>query len=685
MSTSDVVIVPRTPARAGAGGVGKKNRKQATGDAVKAWALDRKAKLATATAVAGMGSAGDILSTAPDGWRTALALGAAGTAAAGAWGWLPGLIRWRGRWVPARSLPGERERRIALSMPITGSALLTTIAATGGPEWGANPWWGFSLAWSAAYGTWLWRRWGRAPEATAPAATQASSLAQQILDWSIFAAAPAGPYPGSTLVSPLSDPKGGWSAEIHTPRSRSFRIANLDDVLSSLDINDPDLVALEKIGPRRGRITVFTENPLKKGTTFGPGHAVDPDTGLAPYGVYYDGVPANYRFWQPGSGGVHDFITGTTGSGKSRVIDGLLGIERRSPLMCSVVIDPQHGLSLPDWPDGVAVFSPGNDLGIVVLRAMHELMKERGKRYNRMKWVDDKGRTRIGRAFFVPGDPDPFVCITLEEAHDMLNDPEHGPEAVKIVGDIAKESRKTGFKIRIANQSPNASELGGDTLIRSMLQGGNNLVMRSGDSATGKRAAGNALGDIDPGSIPKEFNDGSTTAGLGYFAGPDNRAAMWRAPYVEDPFGIAHDGETTGFEQDSIDALPLLRHILAEHALMLELRNAGREYAYDPERFTESSAQPSVKKAPTVAEPSPSAPVQEEPGLSATGHRIVHYLLKRGTPAAPAVIARDLGLPGPQIRKALTRMKDRPSAPVVNIGLGAWVHADHAAEYSEAA
>jgi hypothetical protein len=651
---------------------GKKNSRT-----FKEWALDNRGRLTLAVTAASMGPTGELLSATPDGWKTALTLGFTGAAAAGAWGWVPGLVKWNGVWRPARTLPAEHDRYIGLSMPVTGSGLLTTMASVGGPEWGENPWWGFSLAWSLGYGAWAWQRWGRRPQAKAP------ELTQQMLDWMEYAAVPDGPYPKSKLVSPIANPKGGWSAEIHVPRGKSFKIVALDDVLSSLGIDDPDLVALEKLSPRKGRVTVFTENPLKKGTLFGPQHVLDPETGLAPFGVYYDGEQANYRFFLPGSGAVHDFITGTSGSGKSRALDGLLGIERRSPLMCSIVIDPQAGLSLPDWPDGVAVFAPGNAFGIVVLRAVHALMKERGKRYNRLKWVDDKGRTRVGRAFFVPGDPDPLVCVTLDEAHDLLNDPDFGEEAVKIVGDLVKEARKVGIKFRLANQSPNASELGGETLIRDILQGGNNLVLRSGSSATGKRAAGNALGDIDPGAIPKEFNDGTSTGGLGYLAGPDNRSAMWRAPNVEDAYGLAHEGETTGIEQASIDALPIVRHILEEHALMLRLRNAGEDYTYDPERFTDTAParakKPGKKPAGAVAmEKVPDAVEPEGPTMSDTTRQIVAFLHKHGKPAAPAIISKSLGVPGPRVRTALNRMKDDPNVPVTNLGHGAWVHTDHA-------
>lgn len=649
--------------------------KQEKGSALQRWAKSNKGRIAIATSMFSMGPAGNLLSAAPDGWRTALTLGAVGTAAAGAWGWLPGLVRWRGQWLPARTLPDAFDQRFGLSMPLTGGALLTTMASVGGPEWGDNPWWGLSLAWSATYSTWVWRRWGRRPEVKAPA------LSQQMLDWEQYGACTEGPYPKSRLLSPIALPGGGWSGEVVVPRGRTFTL-RLKETASALDIDDLDLITLEPLGPRRGRISVFTANPLKKGTVFGDNNVIDVETGLAPIGVYYDGEPANYRFWLPGSGAVHDFITGTSGSGKSRAVDALLGMERRCPLVCSIVIDPQHGLSLPDWPDGVAVFAPGNEFGIVTLRAFAAWMKDRAERYSRMRWTDEKGRERIGRAFFVPGDPDPLAVLTLEEAHDLLTDDTYGEEATALLAEMAKEIRKVGGKIRICNQSPNAEELGGKTIIRDILQGGNNLVLRS-STAAGKRAAGSALGDIDPGAIPKEFADGTSTAGLGYFAGPDNRSAMWRGPWVEDPYELAHVGVTTGIEQAALDNVPLLRHVVAEHALMLECRNAGRRYVYDPARFTEGA--PAQAKVSTRKAAAPAVTAPAGPSLSDTARLIVEYLQGLGKPSTPVLIAKALSLTGSQVRKALSRMKDDTKVPVVNLGHGSYAHTDHVGNYATAA
>ncbi|MET7713680.1 hypothetical protein [Streptomyces sp. NPDC005407] len=654
---------------------------------VKEWAQRHRVRLTACSTALAIGPAGEILAVTGDGWKTAATLGVAGAISAGAWGWVPGLVKWNGVWRPARTLPGLRDRIIALSMPVTGSSLLTTMSLTGGPEWGDNPWWGFSLAWSIGYGTWWWRRTGRAPALT----VNTPKLTEQMLIWEQYLATSDGAYPKSELVEPVAT-KNGWSSQVHVPRGKKFTM-DPEAVASAYDV-DVSLVAMERPAggsPRRGQVAIMKYNPLQKGTLFGDRNVLDPDTGVAPIGVYYDGDIASYRFFRPGSGVVHSFITGTSDSGKSRLIDGLLGIERRSPLVASIVIDPQGGQSLPDWPEGVACFAPSPELGFQVLRAVKAIVDDRSARYGRLKWVDEKGRTRIGRAHFVPNDPDPIISLTLDEAHQVLMHEVYGLDACFIVADIAKRARKCGVKIRLANQSPNASELGGDTVIRDILQGGNNAVLRSGSSATGKRAAGTALMGVDPGSIPREFADGSTTGGLGYLAGPDGRTAMFRTAYVEDPYGLAQEGVTTPLE-DACLRIPIVRHVLDEAARFLKCRQDGTQYTYDPASFDDETDQQTAAPAPARAatapakkRPAAAPPVSPQTAPPGTATKIVTYLARLGRPAAPATIAKALNLTGPQVRTCLKRMKNDPTQPITTLGHGAWIHTDHADEYTKAA
>jgi len=85
-----------------------------------------------------------------------------------------------------------------------------------------------------------------------------------------------------------------------------------------------------------------------------------------------------------------------------------------------------------------------------------------------------------------------------------------------------------------------------------------------------------------------------------------------------------------------------------------------------------------MEEIPDAAEPA-------GPSMSETTRRIVAFMHKHGRAAAPAVISRSLDMPGPKVRTALKRMKDDPSVPVITLGHGAWIHADHAGDYTEAA
>jgi DNA segregation ATPase FtsK/SpoIIIE-like protein len=164
---------------------------------------------------------------------------------------------------------------------------------------------------------------------------------------------------------------------------------------------------------------------------------LDHVAGVAPIGVYPDGGHALYRFWRPGSGPVHDLIAGTTDAGKSRLLDQLLAYERHSPLMVSWVIDPQRGQSLPDWQDAVDWFADSVSEGKKLLKAAQREMYRRNKLLARMEWVDEKGRLRRGKASFTPTEELPLLCLTIEEAHAVLADPQN----VKIVEDLAKMAR----------------------------------------------------------------------------------------------------------------------------------------------------------------------------------------------------------------------------------------------------
>lgn len=656
--------MPRKPALAvQAAAPARKAQKATAEERLRAWLTTNRLRLAPAWVATSMPASGWILHAPDDGWKTALALGATGTAAAGAWGWAAGAWRFK------RALPAARDRYWALSGAVTGTGIVTGMAIGGGPDFGANPYWGLIATWGGVYGTWWWKRAGRQTEQT-----PLVPLAEEILVWDRYVANPGGAMPGSELVEPQAVPGNGWAAVILAERGKT---ASADPIrIASAYDTSPALIDLEvnHHNPRRARLRVMDHNPLQKGATFTDHRVLDHTTGRAVIGAYTDGTQAGYQFYYDGNGGsgvVHSFIVGTTGSGKSRFLDQLLAIERHNG-MVSWVCDPQGGQSLPDWTEAVDWFAPTAEDGYLMLLAAQRVVEERSNRYARMKWTDDKGRTRRGRASFVPGDPDPILSLTLEEAPALMQI--HG--AADIAADIGKRGRKCGVKLRLVAQVPNLDELGNKASLRAMLQSGNIVLLRTDSSSSSRLALGTAMDSIDPNGIPKYWPDGTPTGGLGYLSGPDGRSGMFRTAYLDDPYDYASTGETLHLEKASHDAAGT--HYAEAEARMQAHLN-GEEWVSADADTPESAS------TPAVAAPASAAVAAAQTAPVGTAKKIVDFLYAAGCPVARATIAHKLGLTGPQVGMALKREKDRQPPAVVPIGNGAWVHSTIAHEYADAA
>jgi hypothetical protein len=636
-------------------------KKATAEERLRAWLSTNRVRLAPVYLATSMPVDGWILHAPADGWKTALALGAAGTAWAGAWGWAEGAGRF------TRALPDVRDRWMALTGSAAASGIVTSMAVNGGPDLGANPYWGLILTWGGVYGTWWWRRAGRdSSGARVP-------LTDEILVWDKHVAKAGGAMPGSELVEPEAVRGNGWTAVALAPPG-DVATANPIRIASAYDTS-PALVDVETFqhSPRRARVRIMKHNPLQKGSVFTTPNVLDHKTGRAVVGAYTDGTEAGYQFYYDGNGGsgvVHSFIVGTTGSGKSRFLDQLLAIERHNG-MISWICDPQGGQSLPDWTEAVDWYAPTAEDGYRMLLAAQRVVEERSNRYARMKWTDDKGRTRRGKATFIPGEPDQILSLTLEEAPALMAI--HG--AADIAADIGKRGRKCGVKLRLVAQVPNLDELGNKASLRAMLQSGNIILLRTDSSSSSRLALGTAMDSIDPNGIPKYWPDGTPTGGLGYLSGPDGRSGMFRTSYLDDPYDYASSGETEHLEKSSHEAAGT--HYAEAEARMQAHLN-GEEWVSAAVEAAKPAAVPSAAVPASVIAAATTAPI-------GTAKKIVDFLHAAGRPVARAVIAHKLGLTGPQVGMALKREKDRQPPAVVPIGNGAWVHSTIAHEYADAA
>lgn len=636
-------------------------RRRSTKTARRALRTVRRTRRAMAPvyATAAQAIAGSTLATVDDGWKTALAATAAGAATTIAWGRWDARIgkkRLRGR------LPARTDFIAAASAVTTGGSLITAMAATGGLQPGHSPYPFLTAAWGLGHGIYWWRH-GKRTAAPAPA------LSEQMRLWHDEVACTDGPLPGSRLVDVVTTDYG-WTAVI-VVRKGNWRKAHsaTADIAAALDLPE-EMLQIEKAmgqSARRAIIAVFDRNPLQQPTDHPGPQILDTATGQAVVGLFYDGAPAHYAFWKP-SGPVHTVVYGATDGGKSRFLDMLLGTERHNGIV-SWVCDPQGGQSLPRWREAVDWYEDTAQGGLAMLYAVRNVMYERSARYSMMEFTDAKGRTLRGRDHFVVGDPDPLISVTIDEAHRVLNLP-GGPA---LVLEIIQMARKCGIKIRLVFQGPKANMFGSapeSTDIREQAQSGNTVMFRTASALTD--SIGLPGWDINPSQLPMYWPDKTSTAGLGYIKGPDNRQAMMRAFFDRDPAHWALSGTTPTVEPSAASAAG---KAYGERLKRLAARLRGETPALPDEALSGVSA--SAARLTPAADPvvQAAAAIAAEAPLG-TDDKVLAFLAERGRPVGRMTISQGTGLTVSAVKNALTRLKNKGQAIAVDRGV--WAHPDHA-------
>jgi hypothetical protein len=276
----------------------------------------------------------------------------------------------------------------------------------------------------------------------------------------------------------------------------------------------------------RGVLTILRKGTLAV-TREWDGEGVDPATGIARIGRYADGQPASIRFFAPMDGAKHGLISGTSGSGKSWLLDLIVRACLTCGFIVPVILDPQEGQSLPQWR-GHVPYASGADECMAMLRGLRAGMLDRSRFLSSFTWTDEDGHRVRGMDFFDASLCGlPLVMIIGDEYPVLLRDKLHGAEAIDITADIGKRGRKTGVALWPVAQVPSLTELG-DQVVRSMLVGGSVVCLRTGD-----RVSAGMLGLLsDPSALPRYFGDGSPTYGLGYVLGPEMRQAAARIDLV---------------------------------------------------------------------------------------------------------------------------------------------------------
>ncbi|MFD7609696.1 hypothetical protein [Streptomyces sp. NPDC059828] len=636
------------------------SRKPSTKAARRAMRVAYRTRRAAAPlyATAAQAVAGTVLAVPVDGWKTALVATAAGAVTTVAWG------RWDARLGKKRlrkRLPSRADFIATASAVTTGGGLVTAMAATGGLQAGHGPFPGLLVAWGLGHGIYWWRR-GKKTAAPAPA------LSEQLLLWQDEVACTDGPLPRSELVD-VNTTDYGWTAIIIV-RKGNWRkaLAAAADIAAALDLPEGMVQIEEAVGQsaKRARIAVFNCNPLQDGTDYPGPQILDTATGQAEVGIFYDGEPARYAFWKP-SGPVHTVVYGATDGGKSRFLDMLLGTERHNGIV-SWVCDPQGGQSLPRWREAVDWYEDTAQGGLAMLYEVRKIMYERSGRYSMMKFTDAKGRTLRGRDHFVVGDPDPLIVMTIDEAHRVLA----LPGAPALVLEIVLMARKCGIKLRLVFQGPKANMYGSgpeSTDIREQLQSGNTIMFRTASALTD--SIGLPGWEVNPSRLPMYWPDKTSTAGLGYIKGPDNRQAQFRAHFDRDP---AHWATTATTPTLEASAAACTGKAYSQRLERLAARLRGETPVLPDDAFTDTTAP--AQRTPNSDPIAQAAAAIELEAPAGSDDRVYAFLLDCARPVGRNTIAQETRLTVSAVKNALSRLKKTGRA--VDVDRGIWAHPDHA-------
>jgi len=241
-----------------------------------------------------------------------------------------------------------------------------------------------------------------------------------------------------------------------------------DALCDLLDVDDRSRVIFEQGVGREAIVRVYPSNPLMNMRDIHVDDLLMDARGRIMLGTYYDGSPLRFRLFDPKTGNAQrGAIFGTTGAGKSRLVQAILVAAKRSGIVVHLA-DLKSGQSVPEAHGQVATRVTTQYEAILMLRGLVHEAERRMKVY--------AGR---GRSGFLINDPDPLTYGIVDEANRLL---EKGApfrdEAARLIKELGRTGRSVGVGIIIAAQASHLEELGGSDTLRAMLKEGEVILLR---------------------------------------------------------------------------------------------------------------------------------------------------------------------------------------------------------------
>jgi len=243
----------------------------------------------------------------------------------------------------------------------------------------------------------------------------------------------------------------------------------------------------------------------------GPAEVYDPDRGTIRLGPYVDGDGTAEWLMARDNRLYGGFLVGSTGSGKSRLLESI-ALGAAGAAGCVVWFgDPQGGASSPflaaqaDWV--------ARDLDGI------RQMLEAARRVKKLRQLENSYHELEG---WTPQQHRRGLMIVIDECHAAM-----AVDAIRdIATELAREGGKVGIALVLASQVPTLDAFGGSDALRSNVVSGNLVLMRIKSKTARNILAGV---DVDPSAFPR-------IPGYGYLVDDtgERRTAPFRGFYLDD-------------------------------------------------------------------------------------------------------------------------------------------------------
>lgn len=325
--------------------------------------------------------------------------------------------------------------------------------------------------------------------------------------WRTRIANRSGPLPGTRLTD-LSEEPYGVHGRLHlVPGKQTINSvrAALGYVATGLGVSEADLL-VEHVEPTEEEpkpdssildIKIVTVGLLSKKVPLEPGRLDVTDDGEVHIrlGPYADGDgDARYRLYTADSMW-SGFVAGSTGSGKSGLIDNLALAAWETKNTIVIYLDPKNGGSSPRIYDRAHWAIP-NDPGTWdrLLSGLVELVEARGL----------ENSARLKTSGFTPTAERPGVLVIVDECHAVITS-----ENAYRWGRVAREGRAAGVALCLASQIYGLDSFGGSDAVRANVTAGNTVALR----VSRNQASMIADIELDPSALPKITGVGLTAEG----------------------------------------------------------------------------------------------------------------------------------------------------------------------------